>query len=147
MALQPFMASALASLAVAPSICFEAVLPGASNELARAGAEVLVNQTDDSCFAATLGPALHLDASRLRAVETRRWRVRASNSGVSAVIDPSGAVVASLPFGVVGTLAESVERRQELTPYVRYGDWVVGVSELIVALKAAGEYGRRRGRR
>jgi apolipoprotein N-acyltransferase len=70
--------------------------------------------------------------SRLRAVETRRWLVRASGSGISAVIDPRGEIVASLPYGDRGTLRATVALRTGLTPYVRDGDWVVWLSGVIV---------------
>jgi len=58
-----------------------------------AGAQFLVNLTDDGWFGDTALPAQHLQATVLRAVEARRWRVRASNSGISAIIDPTGEVV------------------------------------------------------
>jgi apolipoprotein N-acyltransferase len=116
----------------APSICFEAIWPGAYNQLVRAGAEFLVNITDDGWFGDTAGPYEHLNAARLRAVETRRWLVRASNSGVSAFVDPTGTLVDSLPFGAVGTIRRRIAPAQSLTPYVRYGDWPVVLSLLIV---------------
>src|SRR5262249_21531644 len=75
-----------------------------------------------------------LRLATMRAVETRRWLVRASNSGISAFIDPAGDVVASIPFGVASTLTHSVTPSQQLTPYVRFGDWIVGVSMVIVAV-------------
>jgi apolipoprotein N-acyltransferase len=115
-----------------PSICFEAIWPGAYNQLVRAGAEFLVNITDDGWFGNTAGPYEHLNAARLRAVETRRWLVRASNSGVSAFIDPMGNIVDSLTLGAVGTISHSITPGQSLTPYVRYGDWPVYLSLVII---------------
>jgi apolipoprotein N-acyltransferase len=59
---------------------------------------------------------------------------RASNSGVSAFIDPTGEIVASLPFGQAGTLSHEVVPSDRLTPYVRLGDWVVRLSFVIVVV-------------
>jgi apolipoprotein N-acyltransferase len=115
---------------VGPSICFEAIRPGWFNGLVREGAEVLVNLTDDSWFIDGVGPAQHLEMTRLRAVETRRWLVRASNSGISAIIDPSGEIVASLPFGTVGVLDHRIGLSNRRTPYVLCGDWIIIVSAI-----------------
>lgn len=119
-----------------PSICFEAVWPGAANHAVRSGAEFLINLTDDGWFGDGAGPYEHLQAARLRAVETRRWMVRASNSGVSAVIDPSGRIVASLPLGTIGVLRQRIEMRHEVSPYVRLGNWPVPVSFVVVVVYA-----------
>jgi apolipoprotein N-acyltransferase len=121
-------------LRVAPSICVEGLQGGWFNPLVRAGAGLLVNITDDGWLAGSPGPELHLQLARMRSVETRRWLVRASNSGISAVIDPQGAIVASLPFGEAGTLMQAVQPSEQLTPYVRFGDWVVWVSLAIVGM-------------
>lgn len=121
---------------LAPSICYEAISPGWFNDLVAGGAQVLMNLTDDGWFDDPRAAAQHLEMTRLRAVETRRWLVRASNSGASAVIDPFGEVVASLPYGAVGTLPYVVERRDDVTPYVRAGDWVVGAGALILVGRA-----------
>jgi len=79
---------------------------------------------------------------RLRAVETRRWLLRASNSGISAVIDPRGQLVATLPFGTVGALAADAAARRDQTLYVRAGEWVVALSALALlaaAFRTSGE--------
>jgi apolipoprotein N-acyltransferase len=124
-------------LRVAPSICFEALQAGWFNPLVRGGASVLLNITDDGWLAGSPGPDLHLQLARMRAVETRRWLVRASNSGVSAFIDPTGEIVASLPFGEAATLRHTVFASDQLTPYVRFGDWVVWLSLVIVVVAFA----------
>jgi apolipoprotein N-acyltransferase len=119
---------------LAPSICYEATWPGAFNRQVRDGADLLVNVTDDSWFGRTAEPAQHLRLATLRAVETRRWLVRASNSGISAFIDPFGRVVASLPVGAAATLERQVGAGGALTPYVRFGDWPVLAAALTLAL-------------
>ncbi len=135
-------APAARGVGIGPAICVEAIVPGWFNGLVRDGAQVLVNLTDDAWFADPRVAAQHLEMTRLRAVETRRWLVRASNSGISAVIDPRGEVVASLPYGAAGTLVYEVEVRDDRTVYVRGGEWVVVVSGLIVAAQVVARWNR-----
>jgi apolipoprotein N-acyltransferase len=118
----------LTTTSFAPSICFEAVRSGAFNQLVREGAEFLLNLTDDGWFGDSAGPYQHLNAATLRAVETRRWLVRASNSGVSAFVDPTGQIVASLPLGAIGVLRHAVTPSRVSSIYVRYGNWPVTLS-------------------
>jgi apolipoprotein N-acyltransferase len=121
-------------LRIATAICVEATRPGAFNDAVRRGAELLVNLSDDTWFASEKAAAQHLELTRLRAVETRRWLVRASNSGVSAFIDPAGRVLAALPLGAVGTLVHRIDRGRTITAYVRRGDWVVPLCAVVVCL-------------
>jgi apolipoprotein N-acyltransferase len=111
-----------AGLRIAPSICVEAIVPGAFNAAVREGGALLVNVSDDAWFDSAWAAAQHLEMTRLRAVETRRWLVRASSSGISAVIDPNGAIVAALPYGARGTIVRPVASRAGVTPYARWGD-------------------------
>lgn len=122
----------LTTTSFAPSICFEAVRPGAFNQLVRAGSEFLVNLTDDGWFGDTAGPYQHLQAATLRAVETRRWLVRASNSGVSAFVDPTGRIVDSLPLGAIGVLRHGVTPSRVSSIYVRYGNWPITLAFALV---------------
>jgi len=136
-----------ATLWVAPSICFEAIRPAAFNDLVRRGAALLVNLTDDSWFASPAAAAQHLELARLRAVETGRWLARASNSGISAFVDPSGRVVGALPFGVRGTLWQTVETGGAPTPYVRHGDWILLLCAGLVGQPLVQAFAVTRGRR
>jgi apolipoprotein N-acyltransferase len=80
-----------------PVICFETIFP---RELAASvtGGAVFVNVTNDAWFGRTPGPYQHLAQARLRSIEFGQPMIRAANSGVSAVIDPHGRVLASLPL-------------------------------------------------
>jgi len=118
----------------APSICFEILQPGWFNEMTRAGAGFLVNLTDDGWFGHSTAPYQHLEFARMRAVETRRWLVRASNSGISAVIDPTGAVIADLGLDKIGTLSASIRTESAQTLYVLFGEWIVWLSLTIVTV-------------
>ncbi len=74
-------------------ICYESIFPGIARSEVRDGAEFLVNMSNDSWFGDTLAPYQHLAAAVFRAVENRRWLMRATNSGISAFVDPWGRVV------------------------------------------------------
>ena len=77
-------------LTVAPLICYDAVTPGLAIAAVRAGAELIVTLSNDAWFATGEGPHLHLVVSAFRSLETRRSQVRATNTGISAVISPTG---------------------------------------------------------
>jgi len=92
----------------ATSICYEDINPSFVNELVRQGdPDMLVNMTNDAWFGDTTEPWIHLALAKMRSVEHRRYLLRATNSGISAIVDPVGRVVAhSSPFKeetVVGT--------------------------------------------
>jgi apolipoprotein N-acyltransferase len=75
-------------------ICYEDILPGFTNrEVSYANPELLVNMTNDAWFGDTTEPWQHLALAKFRAVEHRRFLVRSTNSGVSALIDPNGRIV------------------------------------------------------
>ncbi|MFQ5926270.1 MAG: apolipoprotein N-acyltransferase, partial [Terriglobia bacterium] len=69
-------------------ICYEAIFPGLVASFVARGAEVLVNISNDGWFGDSAAPAQHFNMARVRAVETRRYLLRATNTGITAVIDP-----------------------------------------------------------
>ncbi|HEX3493840.1 MAG TPA: apolipoprotein N-acyltransferase [Methylocella sp.] len=90
--------------AVAPLICYEAIFPG---EVVPAGAArpgLLLNVTNDGWFGTSTGPYQHFAQARLRAIEEGLPLIRAANSGISAIVDPYGRVLAELPLGAEGVL-------------------------------------------
>jgi len=104
-------------------ICFEIVYPELSREAARNGATVLVNLSNDGWYRGRGGAQQHLAQAVLRAVETGLPLVRATTTGVSAVVAPDGTIVADLGEGVTGTLRAAVpSARSEPTFYTRVGD-------------------------
>jgi apolipoprotein N-acyltransferase len=90
--------------AVAPLICYEAIFPGevVPSEAPRPG--LLLNVTNDGWFGTTSGPYQHFAQARLRAIEEGLPLIRAANSGISAIVDPYGRVLAELPLGAEGVL-------------------------------------------
>lgn len=133
------------SLRIAPLICYDAVDPAPALAAARDGAELLVTLSNDSWFAAGNGPRLHLVVSAFRSIETRRPQVRATNTGVSAMIDATGALLETLDVGARGTLAASVvPRAGARTLLLAWGNWFPpAAAALAVALTVAAVVRRR----
>lgn len=103
-------------------ICLEAMFPRLARAAARAGAEVLVNLTNDSWFGAEPAAAMHLAMARVRAIEMRRPLVRAAATGYSVIVDPYGRELARTAFAQAATAQASIAPRSDLTPYAWYGD-------------------------
>jgi len=110
-------------------ICYEVLFPGLVRDLVRGGAELLVNVSNDSWMDTGDGAAQrqHLSMAVFRAIETRRFLVRAASSGLSAFISPDGAIVSVLPNHTASTAMAPVVARREQTLYVRWGDsvWLI----------------------
>jgi apolipoprotein N-acyltransferase len=112
---------ALAGQLVAPDICYE---DSFGEEIIRQlpAATLLVNVSNVAWFGDSLAPAQHLQISRMRAIETGRAMLRATNTGMTAVIDPGGRILAQLPQFTEGILAAEVRGYTGATPYVRWGN-------------------------
>ena len=113
-----------------PLICYEAIFPGdvvARDE--RPG--WIVNLTNDGWFGISTGPYQHLQQVRLRAIEEGLPAVRAANTGISAVIDPMGRIVARLGLGLEGVLDSSLPSAIPPTIYARAGD--IPAAAIVVA--------------
>jgi apolipoprotein N-acyltransferase len=88
-------------------------------------------------FGDSLAPAQHLRIARMRALETGRFMLRATNTGVTAIVDPGGAVAARLPAFTEGVLEGEVGGRTGATPYVRFGNALaVGLAVAVVGWAA-----------
>lgn len=109
---------------LATPICYEAVRPAFVRRMVREGdANLLVTLANDAWFGDSQEPALHLAMARLRAVELRRFLVRATNSGISAVVDAGGRVVARTGVQTTENLTATVAQLHVATWYARLGDW------------------------
>jgi apolipoprotein N-acyltransferase len=105
----------------APLICYEAIFPGAVMPEGPRPAWML-NVSNDAWFGNTPGPYQHLAQARLRAVEEGLPLVRATNNGISAIIDPAGRVLKTIPLGQDGVLDSALPMPIEPTFYARYRD-------------------------
>jgi apolipoprotein N-acyltransferase len=107
--------------AMLPLICYEVIFPGqAVPPGERPG--WLLNLTNDAWFGISAGPYQHLQQARVLAIEEGLPLVRSANSGISAVVDPLGRIVQSLPLGSAGTLDSRLPRPIAATIYARIGD-------------------------
>jgi apolipoprotein N-acyltransferase len=106
-----------------PLICYEVIFPGEAIEPGnRPG--WLLNLTNDAWYGSTPGPYQHFLQARVRAVEEGLPLVRAANSGISAIVDPHGRVLASLDLGLVGVVDGALPADLPPTPYGRFGDLI-----------------------
>ncbi|WP_235910652.1 apolipoprotein N-acyltransferase [Deinococcus kurensis] len=130
----------LGAFRVGVLICYESVFASQARALVAQGANVLVTPSNDAWFGASRGAEQHFRMGRVRAVETRRWWVRAGNDGITAVVDPRGQVWARLPRFIPGTLPVAFSEREVLTLSVRWPGWVVWAA---LALVISGLYMRK----
>ncbi|MDE0020701.1 MAG: apolipoprotein N-acyltransferase [Candidatus Poribacteria bacterium] len=107
-------------------ICFESVFSEISREFVRNGADLLIVLTNDGWYDGTPAIPQHNVCSVFRAIETRRWLVRAANRGVTCFIDPYGRIVGDRVEASDrnGVIAAEVSTRTDQTLYVRWGNWV-----------------------
>ncbi len=141
----PFMGRRIAAL-----ICYEDILPRYVDKLMGASdqrPDLLVNITNDAWFGETTEPAIHLALATFRAVEQRRWLVRATNSGISAFVDPNGRIVESTPVMKRATLVHEVALLTGGTVYSSVGwlfDWICALAfvvSLVPGLRSSGRAG------
>lgn len=112
-------------------ICQEVLIPWVVRESVGDGAEILVSGGNDGVFTNPAIAQIHADAAQLRAVENGRYVIRAMKTGVSAIIDPFGTELARGEIDQDTLLLATVRPQQGLTPYTRYGDWIVGLAALL----------------
>jgi apolipoprotein N-acyltransferase len=103
-------------------ICYESIFGDEVREFENLGADVLVNISDDGWYGDTSAAWEHLNMARMRAIENHRWVLRATNTGVTAAIDPYGRVVMAAPRHVTTSLRVGFNYEHDVTFYARYGD-------------------------
>ena len=132
---------ALAGQKIAVDICYEDAF---GEEIIRVlpEATLLVNVSNVAWFGDSLAPHQHLQISQMRALETGRAMLRATNTGMTAIIDHRGRVSAVLPAFTQGALEGSAQGRTGATPYVRWGNAPL----LVLALLACGVFALRYGK-
>jgi apolipoprotein N-acyltransferase len=111
-------------------ICYESVFPNFVRQFPRGGAEVLFNLSNDGYFGKSSARQQHLKLVRMRAAENRRWILRATNDGITAIIDPAGRLRGTLPPYVEATSYSGFTYIADQTLYTRWGDWLPWVCAL-----------------
>ncbi|MEN6305257.1 MAG: apolipoprotein N-acyltransferase [Armatimonadia bacterium] len=107
----------------APLICFEGIFPSPSREVAWLGADLIVILTSDEWARNTNEVKHHSNMDVFRAIESRKYVVRAATNGRSAIFDPYGQVLAKTGLYQNGSAVASITPRPKLSPYHRWGDW------------------------
>ncbi len=131
----------IAGQRIAPNICYEDIF---GEELLDSlpAATLLVNLSNTAWFGDSLAQPQHLQIARLRAIETGRTMLRATNTGMTAMVNPDGSVAAALPPFTTAALVVDAQGRSGMTPYARWGNALA----LLLALAACLPALRRRKR-
>jgi apolipoprotein N-acyltransferase len=107
---------------IAPFICYEVVYPEFAASLA-AKSDMLLTVSNDAWFGHSIGPLQHLQMAQMRALEAGRWMIRATNNGVTVLIDPHGRIAERIPAFEEAVLYGDVTPMQGLTPYLKWRSW------------------------
>ena len=115
-------------------ICYESVFPNEVRQFVLEGADVLINISDDGWYGDTSAPWQHLNMVRMRAIENHRWVLRATNTGVTAAINPYGRVTEAAPRHVRTSIQVRFGYEHDLTFYTRHGDIFAYLCALITLM-------------
>ena len=129
--------AAIGDHSVGTFICYESVFVGAVRQFVARGAEVLVNISNDSWYGRTAARHQHLLIARMRAIENARWLLRATNDGITSIINPAGQIVVALPSYEQAVLDGRFSYSARRTLFTRFGEWFWYVSIAATALMLA----------
>ena len=118
-------------------ICYESAFEDLARRYRAAGADFLVNITNDAWYGRTAGPYQHATHLVMRAIETRAGIARAANDGISEFVDPLGRTSSATELEVDTVVAGRLRTSGVIPPYVRLGDWV-GTLAVLATLGFAG---------
>lgn len=119
---------------IAPVICYESVYGEYVSTYVAKGANLIAIVTNDGWWGNTPGHKQHLAYAKLRAIETRRWIARSANTGISALINDYGKIINSKPWDTAAVFKYTIPNNNELSFYVRYGDYLYKIFSLIGGL-------------
>jgi len=125
--------------AIGVFICYEDIFPQLVRRLTPAGPGVLVSISNDSWYDDSPAAAQHLETARFRAIENRRYLLRATNDGITTTIDPYGRIVEGLPRHVERVLSARFEFVKESTFYTLHGDvfaWLCVAATLVMLVRS-----------
>ena len=127
----------LNDITIATSICFEDIF-GSEQLTFQPEANVLVNITNNAWFGESIASAQHFQMSRMRAIETGRFLLRTSNTGITAIVKPDGSIQQQLDPYEYSLLKGSFQPMQGLTPYIKLGNYLIVI--LIIFMMSLGYY-------
>jgi apolipoprotein N-acyltransferase len=131
--MQPFIKTEMSGIGV--SICFEVIYPWHIRKSILSGADLLVNVSNDGWFGDTAEPYQHMDIARFRAIENRRFLLRASNNGISAAIDPLGNIREHTRLFKKEILDSRIIRIKTRSIYSIAGDIVLYMAIIIIFIQ------------
>ena len=120
------------------AICYEIIFPRLVSRQVQAGAQFLVTITNDAWYGTSSGPYQHFEMARLRAIENRRWLLRAANTGITGVVDPWGRILERTEMETEQVVVSAVRARNDLTLYVRTGNVFALACTLLASVCVAG---------
>ena len=112
-------------------ICYESIFPDEVRQFAAQGAQVFVNISNDGWYGDSGAWKQHLQQTQMRAIENNRWLLSATNTGLTAAIDPAGRVVAQVPRKERTVLVAPYALVRSTTFYTRHGDWFAYLCAII----------------
>lgn len=119
---------------IGTAICYEGIYGEFFTEYVQRGAQLIFIISNDGWWGNTAGHKHLLRYSRLRAIETSRWIARSANTGISAVIDHRGGILHQLTWDKRGVIVAEVYKRDNITPYVQWGDLITRLALFIMGL-------------
>lgn len=125
-------------------VCYESIFGDDLRDFPLQGANVLVNISDDGWYGDTSAPWEHLDMVRMRAIENHRWVLRATNTGITAVIDPRGRITDTIPRHIRTSVQVPFGFESDITFYSRHGDWFAWLCALVTMFLLALGFTRKR---
>ncbi len=107
-------------------ICYESAFPNLVRQFAANGSQLLINISNDGYFGDSAAREQHLSLVRMRAAENGRWILRATNDGITAMVDPAGRIAETIaPYKETSEILHFNYVSQK-TPYTDFGDWFRG---------------------
>lgn len=127
---EPSVFYSQSGIGAAPVICYESIWGEYVAEYIKKDAQFIAIITNDGWWGNTSGKDQHLQYAKLRAIETRRWVARSANTGISAFINQKGDIVQRTKWWFPGALKQDINLNDELTFYVKNGDYVAKTANL-----------------
>jgi apolipoprotein N-acyltransferase len=127
---EPSVFYSQSGIGAAAVICYESIWGEYVADYIKKDAQFIAIITNDAWWGNTSGKDQHLQYAKLRAIETRRWVARAANTGISAFIDQRGTIVQRTKWWMPGTLKQDINLNEELTFYVKHGDYIAKTASL-----------------
>ena len=121
---EPSVFYSQSGIGLAPVICYESIWGEYVADYIKKDAQLIAIITNDGWWGNTSGKDQHLQYAKLRAIETRRWVARAANTGISAFIDQRGTIVQQTKWWIPGVLKQDINLNEEITFYVKHGDYI-----------------------